>query len=227
MSGLERRHCCGETTKNNLLNVTTVSSTSDFPSELRRKRGVIQEPTTMAATDTWGTTDVQCRECRASEVKYTTLQLRSADEGTTMFYFCPKCSASKTEVRGANVEDAWTLVRNVCSAVELVRGAAIGGREAGRGRSQHTARHVEALRRITGRGLLRDEEETLAVGIAVDVVESLSIATCSARISRKASAAILDGAQGANCSARFDDEAQWQELLEGKVARIQFEVTGA
>lgn len=47
----------------------------------------------MASTDTWSTTDLTCPECRAKEVRYTTLQLRGADEGSTMFYFCPGCSA--------------------------------------------------------------------------------------------------------------------------------------
>ncbi|KAM3518396.1 hypothetical protein MY4038_010107 [Beauveria bassiana] len=43
----------------------------------------------------------------------------------------------------------------------------------------------------------------------------------------------LDGAQGANCATRFDDEyvnkmkAQCQELLEGKLAGIQFDVASA
>lgn len=46
----------------------------------------------MASTDTWSFTDVQCPKCQAAQVQYTTLQLRSADEGTTMFYFCPACS---------------------------------------------------------------------------------------------------------------------------------------
>ncbi|KAM0738006.1 hypothetical protein ACQRIT_007482 [Beauveria bassiana] len=42
----------------------------------------------------------------------------------------------------------------------------------------------------------------------------------------------LDGAQGAKCATRFDDEyvnkmkAQCQELLEGKLAGIQFDVAG-
>lgn len=46
----------------------------------------------MASTDTWSTTDVTCPYCKAKEVRYTTLQLRGADEGSTMFYFCPDCS---------------------------------------------------------------------------------------------------------------------------------------
>ena len=75
-----------------LLGSVSFSSTSDFPSELRNKR-IINMPKQLSAQDTWSRTDVKCRECGAEEVQYTALQLRSADEGTTMFYSCPKCSA--------------------------------------------------------------------------------------------------------------------------------------
>ncbi|EQK97999.1 SpRPA12-like protein [Ophiocordyceps sinensis CO18] len=74
-----------------LIDKVTVTSTSDFPSELRRNR-TITAPKSMASTDTWSTTDVTCPYCKAKEVRYTTLQLRGADEGSTMFYFCPDCS---------------------------------------------------------------------------------------------------------------------------------------
>ncbi|KAM4055102.1 transcription factor s-II (TFIIS) domain-containing protein [Hirsutella rhossiliensis] len=84
--------CCGTSNKNTLLNSVTVSSTSNFPSDLRKKR-TINAPKPMSSTDTWSTTDLTCPECQAKEVRYTTLQLRSADEGSTMFYFCPDCSA--------------------------------------------------------------------------------------------------------------------------------------
>ncbi|GAO18987.1 hypothetical protein UVI_02060600 [Ustilaginoidea virens] len=84
--------CCAKLCKNTLLGSVSFSSTSDFPSELRNKR-IINMPKQLSAQDTWSRTDVKCRECGAEEVQYTALQLRSADEGTTMFYSCPKCSA--------------------------------------------------------------------------------------------------------------------------------------
>ncbi|KAH7246966.1 hypothetical protein B0J15DRAFT_401913 [Fusarium solani] len=84
--------CCDKICKNILLRYTTISTTNDFPSELRNKR-TINMPKNLSSQDTWSKTDTKCRECDAQEVQYTALQLRSADEGTTMFYSCPKCGA--------------------------------------------------------------------------------------------------------------------------------------
>ncbi|KPM34269.1 hypothetical protein AK830_g12298 [Neonectria ditissima] len=75
-----------------LLGAVSVSSTNDFPSQLRDKQ-TINMPKQLSSQDTWSKTDVKCPECDAQEVQYTALQLRGADEGTTMFYSCPKCSA--------------------------------------------------------------------------------------------------------------------------------------
>ncbi|KJZ76681.1 hypothetical protein HIM_04017 [Hirsutella minnesotensis 3608] len=88
--------CCSTLNKNTLLSSVTVSSTDKFPSDLRKKR-TITAPTQVASTDTWSTTDMTCPSCQASEVRYTTLQLRGADEGSTMFYFCPACSTRWNE----------------------------------------------------------------------------------------------------------------------------------
>lgn len=72
--------------------MVTVSSTSNFPSELRQKRETTQQFQYPAPIDTWATAEETCRKCGAKEVRYTALQLRSADEGTTLFYYCPECS---------------------------------------------------------------------------------------------------------------------------------------
>ncbi|RBA11762.1 hypothetical protein FPRO05_14264 [Fusarium proliferatum] len=91
-----RCDCCGNLCKSmfrtSIYLSVSVSYTNDFPSELRNKR-TINMPKQLSSQDTWSRTDVKCRECGAEEVQYTALQLRSADEGTTMFYSCPKCSA--------------------------------------------------------------------------------------------------------------------------------------
>ena len=67
--------------------ITTKSNPTAFPSALRAKRSTIQN-----LTDE----DVQkdavikqtCPECGRKEMRYYTQQLRSADEGTTVFYSC-------------------------------------------------------------------------------------------------------------------------------------------
>lgn len=45
-----------------------------------------QQVQRLAAVDTWPAVKETCPKCGAKEVRYTTLQLRSADEGTTLFY---------------------------------------------------------------------------------------------------------------------------------------------
>ncbi|XP_011864441.1 PREDICTED: DNA-directed RNA polymerase I subunit RPA12 [Vollenhovia emeryi] len=39
----------------------------------------------------------QCPQCRNDRMSYATLQLRSADEGQTVFYTCTKCKFKETE----------------------------------------------------------------------------------------------------------------------------------
>ncbi|EHK20679.1 uncharacterized protein TRIVIDRAFT_49675 [Trichoderma virens Gv29-8] len=85
--------CCGSMNKNELLaGIVTISSNSNFPSEIRQKRDTTQQLQCLAPADTWPKTEETCRKCGAREVRYTALQLRSADEGTTLFYYCPECS---------------------------------------------------------------------------------------------------------------------------------------
>lgn len=42
-------------------------------------------------TDDWCQIEQQCPQCGNHEMKFYTLQLRSADEGATVFYRCDKC----------------------------------------------------------------------------------------------------------------------------------------
>ncbi|XP_012533686.1 DNA-directed RNA polymerase I subunit RPA12 [Monomorium pharaonis] len=39
----------------------------------------------------------QCPQCQNNKMSYATLQLRSADEGQTVFYTCTKCKFKETE----------------------------------------------------------------------------------------------------------------------------------
>ena len=65
----------------------TKSKPSAFPSALRSKHSAVQ---TLKAEDvqTEATIRQTCPECGREEMRYYTLQLRSADEGSTVFYSC-------------------------------------------------------------------------------------------------------------------------------------------
>jgi DNA-directed RNA polymerase I subunit RPA12 len=67
--------------------IETKTKASSFPSLLRQKRSAIQ---TVERSDMENSTVIQqaCPECGRQEVRYTAVQLRSADEGSTIFYTC-------------------------------------------------------------------------------------------------------------------------------------------
>ncbi|KAG0146980.1 hypothetical protein CROQUDRAFT_656619 [Cronartium quercuum f. sp. fusiforme G11] len=74
--------------------IVTRSHPSAFPSSLRQKRALVQPPTSAQDLDPAQAAplmDETCPKCQNPQMKYHTLQLRSADEGTTVFYECPKC----------------------------------------------------------------------------------------------------------------------------------------
>ncbi|KAF7845653.1 hypothetical protein BT93_L1416 [Corymbia citriodora subsp. variegata] len=70
--------------------IVTHSKPSAFPSSLRAKRSEVQ-----TLTEEDHQTDARiketCEKCGKEEVRYYTLQLRSADEGSTVFYTCDGC----------------------------------------------------------------------------------------------------------------------------------------
>jgi DNA-directed RNA polymerase I subunit RPA12 len=67
--------------------VVTRTKESAFPSELRLKRSKVQ---TIERNDRMNEATIQetCPVCGRKEMRYYTIQLRSADEGTTVFYNC-------------------------------------------------------------------------------------------------------------------------------------------
>lgn len=82
-AGLTTFHCTDEAVKI----VVTRSQPSDFPSSLRSKRSQVQ---TLTEEDMRGEATIRqtCDRCGRQEVRYYTQQLRSADEGSTVFYTC-------------------------------------------------------------------------------------------------------------------------------------------
>ena len=69
----------------------THSKPSDFPSALRTKHSDVQKVDDDAAGVQEQTIKQPCEKCGVQEVRFYTLQLRSVDEGTTVFYSCPAC----------------------------------------------------------------------------------------------------------------------------------------
>ena len=65
----------------------TKTKPADFPSLLRQKRSLVQ---TVERSDLENTSvaQVPCGECGRKEVKFVSVQLRGADEGSTIFYTC-------------------------------------------------------------------------------------------------------------------------------------------
>ncbi|KAH8696104.1 putative DNA-directed RNA polymerase I 13.1 kDa polypeptide [Talaromyces proteolyticus] len=67
--------------------IISESKPNAFPSALRAKRSAVQ---TLTAEDRTveAVTQKTCDKCGRKEMFFTTAQLRSADEGTTVFYRC-------------------------------------------------------------------------------------------------------------------------------------------
>ncbi|EFP80649.1 uncharacterized protein PGTG_06605 [Puccinia graminis f. sp. tritici CRL 75-36-700-3] len=78
------------------LAIVTKSNPHAFPSVLRQKRTLVQQTANSAGHQNDPAAaplmDESCPKCQHPQMRYHTLQLRSADEGTTVFYECPNCS---------------------------------------------------------------------------------------------------------------------------------------
>lgn len=71
--------------------VVTSSKPSAFPSTLRTKLRSDVHEMSEADMQTDATIKQTCEKCGCDEMRYYTQQLRSADEGSTIFYTCPQC----------------------------------------------------------------------------------------------------------------------------------------
>ncbi|ORY90437.1 transcription factor S-II-domain-containing protein [Syncephalastrum racemosum] len=69
--------------------VVTASSEHAFQSALKAKRHLVQQD--QQATEAEAMIKEKCPNCGNPEMAYHTMQLRSADEGQTVFYNCKKC----------------------------------------------------------------------------------------------------------------------------------------
>ena len=70
--------------------IVTRSKPNAFPSLLRSKKSEIQ---TLAAGDAPkdALIDQECPGCKAPQMRHYTVQLRGADEGTTVAFYCEEC----------------------------------------------------------------------------------------------------------------------------------------
>lgn len=67
--------------------IVTKSKPSDFPSFLRQKLSTTQT-IKRHEVNTEAKTNQTCPKCGRTEVRFSAVQLRSADEGSTIFYTC-------------------------------------------------------------------------------------------------------------------------------------------
>ncbi|KAI2617564.1 hypothetical protein GGS26DRAFT_596424 [Hypomontagnella submonticulosa] len=80
--------CCGADNQDTASKTTvTQSKPSDFPSLLRQKLSIVQS-VERHKVQTEAVTNETCEKCGRTEVRYSAVQLRSADEGSTIFYTC-------------------------------------------------------------------------------------------------------------------------------------------
>lgn len=70
---------------------TTTSRSSNFPSTLRTKLTSTTQNLTSKDLENTRRIAKECPKCHAQEMTWSEAQLRSADEGSTIFYRCPDC----------------------------------------------------------------------------------------------------------------------------------------
>ncbi|CRG90665.1 tRNA pseudouridine synthase B [Talaromyces islandicus] len=91
---------CGKVAKNQMFSHVQTSVSKGFPSKLRTKLTSYTQKVTAETLGSGPTIKMECPECPSNEVTWTEAQLRSADEGSTIFYRCVKCGHRNIEVGG-------------------------------------------------------------------------------------------------------------------------------
>ncbi|KAJ2789123.1 DNA-directed RNA polymerase I core subunit rpa12, partial [Coemansia guatemalensis] len=71
--------------------IETISRSQEtaFPSQLRNKRSLVQGVGQTERVN--ARVEEVCPQCGENEMTFYTMQMRSADEGQTVFYKCVKC----------------------------------------------------------------------------------------------------------------------------------------
>ncbi|KAG5293336.1 hypothetical protein I7I53_02132 [Histoplasma capsulatum var. duboisii H88] len=82
---------CGKTNPNKLMDRPITSTSNNFPSKLRTKLRSHTRELAVKDRESNRRIQVDCQKCDSKEVTWSEMQLRSADEGSTIFYRCPKC----------------------------------------------------------------------------------------------------------------------------------------
>ena len=92
-SNVECSQCKAIYPKSQFSNLKVVTTTADdaFPSSLRAKKSVVKTSLKKNELKDGATIKEKCPQCGNEEMNYHTLQLRSADEGATVFYTCTSC----------------------------------------------------------------------------------------------------------------------------------------
>ncbi|EJS43053.1 rpa12p [Saccharomyces arboricola H-6] len=92
-SNVECSQCKAIYPKSQFSNLKVVTTTADdaFPSALRAKKSVVKTSLKKNELKDGATIKERCPQCGNEEMNYHTLQLRSADEGATVFYTCTSC----------------------------------------------------------------------------------------------------------------------------------------
>ncbi|KPM44365.1 hypothetical protein AK830_g2159 [Neonectria ditissima] len=81
--------CCGaENRDTGSKSIVTQTKPSDFPSFLRQKLQSSVQAVEKHNIQTQSTVRQTCPNCGQEEVKYSNVQLRGADEGSTVIYSC-------------------------------------------------------------------------------------------------------------------------------------------
>ncbi|CDH13222.1 DNA-directed RNA polymerase I subunit RPA12 [Zygosaccharomyces bailii] len=90
---IECSQCQAKYPKSKFSNLKVVTSTSAdaFPSSLKLKQSVVKTSLGRDELKEGATIKEKCPKCGNDEMHYHTLQLRSADEGATVFYTCTNC----------------------------------------------------------------------------------------------------------------------------------------